>query len=165
MLLSITWIDSILVAGGKQGVIITSPDGIIWIQRNTGTTMYLMSVISAGSQLVAVGEYGTALTSSLQTNIKIPTSSHGQNNLLLRQTPFSLFVTLPNTLRGQDMHARMCTAKGNKVVEYNISGTDNKGILNLNIVIQTVKTVYADHWPIKGTSKLSTPILFYKVSI
>jgi len=33
------------------------------------------------------------------------------------------------------------------------------------VVIQTVKTVYADHRPIKGPSKLSAPILLYKVSV
>ena len=54
-LYSVKWIGTQLVAVGENGVILTSPNGMIWTSRVSGTTGYLYSVTGAGTQLVAVG--------------------------------------------------------------------------------------------------------------
>jgi hypothetical protein len=51
------------VAVGDGGAIRTSPDGVTWTPRDSGTTKNLHSVTWTGAQLVAVGEDGAVATS------------------------------------------------------------------------------------------------------
>lgn len=52
-----------LVAVGRDGTIITSPDGITWTHRDYGGTNSLFSIIWTGTQLVVMGNNGAIITS------------------------------------------------------------------------------------------------------
>ena len=52
------------VAVGSTGFILSSPDGLSWTERSSGTTSYLYSVTWGEGTFVAVGGSGTILTSS-----------------------------------------------------------------------------------------------------
>src|SRR5690606_30647588 len=63
-LTGITWTGSQLVAVGDGGTIVTSPDGVSWTTRNSGTANGLYAVAKDGgngasSRVVAVGVSGT----------------------------------------------------------------------------------------------------------
>ena len=58
-----TWTGNQLVAVGIMGTILTSPDGIDWTPRNSGTKLELYFVTWTGDQLIATGMRGTILTS------------------------------------------------------------------------------------------------------
>ncbi|MES2469657.1 MAG: M6 family metalloprotease domain-containing protein [Verrucomicrobiota bacterium] len=60
---AVIWAGSQFVAVGDAGVILTSPDGILWEGRTSGTTERLESVAWNGSMLVAVGSGGAILSS------------------------------------------------------------------------------------------------------
>ena len=51
------------VAVGEDGAILTSPDGVNWTQRTSGTSNRLRGVTYGNGLFVAVGEDGTILTS------------------------------------------------------------------------------------------------------
>jgi hypothetical protein len=51
------------VAVGELGTILTSPDGVTWTIRTSGTSAYLSGVAYGNGTFVAVGELGTILTS------------------------------------------------------------------------------------------------------
>jgi hypothetical protein len=51
------------VVGGGRGTILTSPDGVDWTPRNSGTTNFLSSATAFPAGLVAAGENGTILVS------------------------------------------------------------------------------------------------------
>jgi hypothetical protein len=59
----VTYGNGLFVAVGKYGTILTSPDGVTWTARTSGTSDYLRSVTYGNGLFVAVGEYGTILTS------------------------------------------------------------------------------------------------------
>jgi serine/threonine protein kinase len=59
----IAWSGSQFVVVGRNGTILTSPNGITWTAQNSGTNELLASVVWSGSQFVAVGTLGTILTS------------------------------------------------------------------------------------------------------
>ena len=63
MLRGITYGNSTYVAVGINGVIITSPDGETWTERESYTDKNLYNIIYENSTFVAVGEKGTILTS------------------------------------------------------------------------------------------------------
>jgi hypothetical protein len=46
-----------------NGTILTSPDGVSWTARTSGTSNSLYGVTYGNGTFVAVGEYGTILTS------------------------------------------------------------------------------------------------------
>ncbi len=48
---------------GSGGVVLTSPDGITWISRNSGTSDALLGVIYGDSIFVAVGENSSIIQS------------------------------------------------------------------------------------------------------
>lgn len=54
---------NIFVAVGTSGTIVTSPDGITWTTRTSGTTNDLWGCVYTGTQFVAVGKLSTVLTS------------------------------------------------------------------------------------------------------
>ena len=60
----VIWSGSQFVAVGTLGTIITSPDGITWTQRASGTTAILNWIVWSGNQFVAVGDGGVILTSA-----------------------------------------------------------------------------------------------------
>jgi hypothetical protein len=62
-MVSILYGGSQFVRVGRDGNILTSPDGITWTLRNSGLVYLLNSVTYGGSQYVAVGQAGTILTS------------------------------------------------------------------------------------------------------
>ncbi|TMH41738.1 MAG: hypothetical protein E6H56_06985 [Betaproteobacteria bacterium] len=56
--------EFVAVGGASNsGTILTSPDGVTWTQRASGTVNTLSGVAWSGTKLVAVGNTGTALTS------------------------------------------------------------------------------------------------------
>jgi hypothetical protein len=59
----ITYADSIFVAVGSNGDILTSPDGVTWTARDSGTSKRLESVAYGNSTFMAVGINGTVITS------------------------------------------------------------------------------------------------------
>ena len=61
---TMAWSGSLLVGVGSSGQILTSPDGIVWTNRVSGTSANLWSVTWTGSFFVVVGSFGTILTSS-----------------------------------------------------------------------------------------------------
>jgi hypothetical protein len=60
---SVAWTGSHLVAVGHHGSVLTSPDGITWTERSSGTTSALTSVVWDGKQLVAASTFGELFTS------------------------------------------------------------------------------------------------------
>lgn len=70
----VIWTGSQLVAVGgvdsadihnsaRKGIVQTSPDGIVWTERDPGTTQDLLDVVWTGTHLIAVGDSGTVVTS------------------------------------------------------------------------------------------------------
>ena len=59
----VTWSGTQFVAVGASGTILTSPDGITWTTRTSGTTSGLNAVVWSGTQFVAVGASGVIRTS------------------------------------------------------------------------------------------------------
>jgi hypothetical protein len=59
----VIWTGSLFVVVGQVGTILTSPDGITWTTRTSGTTQTLNRVGVLGSVLIAVGNTGTIVTS------------------------------------------------------------------------------------------------------
>ena len=57
--------NNTFVAVGADGIILTSPDGIVWTPRNLlGYPNYFFAVTYGNGKFVAVGTGGTVLTSS-----------------------------------------------------------------------------------------------------
>ncbi|MBL9208444.1 MAG: hypothetical protein JNN01_25400 [Opitutaceae bacterium] len=52
------------VAVGEKGVIVTSSDGVTWVSRASGTSVWLLAVTWAQGVYLAVGDNGTLLVSS-----------------------------------------------------------------------------------------------------
>lgn len=52
------------VAVGEKGVIVTSSDGVTWVNRASGTSVWLLAVTWAQGFYLAVGDNGTLLASS-----------------------------------------------------------------------------------------------------
>lgn len=59
----VTWGNNTFAVVGDKGIILTSPDGITWTERSSGTTNSLWGVTYAGGIFVALGDSGTILTS------------------------------------------------------------------------------------------------------
>ncbi|MFZ1640433.1 MAG: hypothetical protein WAV07_03150 [Candidatus Contendobacter sp.] len=76
----VAWSGSQLVTVGSAGAIRTSPDGIAWTTRTSGTTQDLYGVAWSGAQFAAVGDGGTLLTSP--DGIIWTTQSSGTTQLL-----------------------------------------------------------------------------------
>lgn len=56
--------NGLYVTVGSKGTVLTSTDGVNWIQRQSGTDKNLSSVIWGKKQFVSVGDEGTILVSS-----------------------------------------------------------------------------------------------------
>ncbi len=52
------------MAVGGGGTILTSPDGVTWTRRASGTTQHLHAVTYGNGLFVAVGSWGTVLLSN-----------------------------------------------------------------------------------------------------
>jgi hypothetical protein len=70
----VTWTGTQLVAVGRNGTILTSPDGVDWTSRISGTTNILNSVVWTGDRFVAIGFPETG-----QLALSVVTSIDGQN--------------------------------------------------------------------------------------
>ena len=64
LLSGVTYGNGTFVAVGERGSIFTSPDGVSWTRRTSGTNQSLYGVTYGNGTFVAVGESGTVLTSS-----------------------------------------------------------------------------------------------------
>ena len=64
MLEDVTYGGGIYVTVGRGGVILTSPNGISWTSRSSGTSNNLKGVAYGDGQFVAVKDYGEHLTST-----------------------------------------------------------------------------------------------------
>jgi hypothetical protein len=62
-LFDIAWSGTQFAAVGALGTILTSPDGITWTTRISGTNSPLIGITWSGTQFAAVGVNGTILTS------------------------------------------------------------------------------------------------------
>jgi PKD repeat protein len=60
---AVTYGNGTFVAVGPYGKILTSPDGITWTERDSGTSRYLNGVAFGNGTFVVVGDYGKILTS------------------------------------------------------------------------------------------------------
>lgn len=60
----VAWCDTQFVAVGSAGKIFTSPNGVTWTSRTSGTSNDLRGVASQGGIILAVGSLGTVLRSS-----------------------------------------------------------------------------------------------------
>ena len=58
------------MAAGYNGTILTSPDGVTWTSRSSGTTLYLSAITYGAGQFVVVGYRGVILTGN-GTNLNI----------------------------------------------------------------------------------------------
>ena len=58
------WRDILRNPGSHYNTIVTSTDGIVWIQRQAGTSYMLTDVVYAEGQFVAVGSPDTVITST-----------------------------------------------------------------------------------------------------
>jgi hypothetical protein len=83
----VTYGDGQFVAVGSLGTILTSTDGTVWTTRNSGTTIYLISVTYGNGQFVAVGKKGVILTSKADIMAVQP----GPNKI--SGSPFKINVT------------------------------------------------------------------------
>lgn len=54
---------TLFVAGGEGGTLLTTPDGVKWTRRATGTGASLTTALAAAGMVVVAGERGTLLTS------------------------------------------------------------------------------------------------------
>jgi hypothetical protein len=63
VLFAVAFTGSQFAAVGGAGTVCTSPDGVTWTARGTGTSSVLGSVAWSGTQLLAVDGAGAALTS------------------------------------------------------------------------------------------------------
>jgi hypothetical protein len=59
----VTYGNGIFVAVGEYGIILTSPNGMNWTERNLGITLHLNGVTYEKDIFVAIGNKGTILTS------------------------------------------------------------------------------------------------------
>ena len=64
MLNAVAWSGSQFAAVGALGTIVTSPDGVAWTVRASGTEKVLTDIVWAADRFVAVGADRTVLTSS-----------------------------------------------------------------------------------------------------
>jgi hypothetical protein len=86
---AVTWTGAQFVAVGSSlnppapgvSVILTSPDGLAWSSRTTGTRGALRAVASSGTLLVATGDL-TLLSADGATWLKAPDPSTGWNDLV-----------------------------------------------------------------------------------
>jgi hypothetical protein len=62
-LYGVTYGNGLFVVVGNDDAILTSPDGVTWTARTSGTTTYLKGVTYGNGLFVAVGSYGAILTS------------------------------------------------------------------------------------------------------
>jgi hypothetical protein len=70
------WTGSVFVLLGSNGFIATSPDGVTWTVRTSGTTNTLRGgAVGKGGTLIVVGDSGTILTSSDGGTTWVPQSS------------------------------------------------------------------------------------------
>jgi photosystem II stability/assembly factor-like uncharacterized protein len=60
----VTSTDALLIVTGYDGIILTSPDGINWTPRNSGTTRHLYAAAKSKQFYVVVGDSGTILSSA-----------------------------------------------------------------------------------------------------
>ena len=59
---SITWTGKQFIAAGEGGIM-TSRDGVSWMDRFSDNGKYLNAITWTGKQLVTVGDYGAILVS------------------------------------------------------------------------------------------------------
>lgn len=79
------------VAVGDGGKILHSSDGRTWVQRNSGTTGWIVAVTYGNGRYVAVGESGLILTSAnaiTWTAVALPGTTARLNNVLYAQNKF-----------------------------------------------------------------------------
>ena len=75
----ITHGNNIFIAIGENGMILTSTDGLNWIQGNSGTTEKLNGVAYGNNMFIVVGDNGTLLSSQdgvAWNRIYLDTSNH-----------------------------------------------------------------------------------------
>jgi hypothetical protein len=61
---AVAWSGTQLAAVGQNGAVLTSPNGVAWTVRSSGTTLAMTGVVWTGSQFVAVGDGGSIRTST-----------------------------------------------------------------------------------------------------
>ena len=66
-LIDITYGNSLFVAVGISGIILTSPDGITWTSRTSNTSNNLYGITYGNGLFVAVGGNGTGSSSIILT--------------------------------------------------------------------------------------------------
>jgi hypothetical protein len=93
----ITFGNGMFVAVGEVGTILTSPDGVNWTARSSGTTNELRGIAFGNGVFVAVGLFGTILTSTDGITWTTQTSETGTPSLegvALGNAPNPIFVVV-----------------------------------------------------------------------
>ena len=75
---AVTWAGSLLVAVGSSGRVATSPDGVNWTARESGTQVNLESVAASPQAIVATGSYPSVFRSvDAATWTEVPAQAGG----------------------------------------------------------------------------------------
>ena len=82
----ITWANGQFHVVGDFGTLLTSPDGLTWTQRATGTSQTFTSFASGNGLHIIVGDYGLILTS---TNLTTWVRQNVDSSLYLRSIHYS----------------------------------------------------------------------------
>jgi hypothetical protein len=94
---SIAFGQGLFAAVGRNGRVLTSPDGINWTSQISGTSKTLRGIVYAGGLFIAVGDHGTILTSldavtwsrrdaGTRRNLRTITVEHGKFGVIGRDT-------------------------------------------------------------------------------
>jgi hypothetical protein len=111
-----------LIAVGSSGGIYSSQNGTNWSAKTSGSNFGLRSVILAGNQLVAVGDFGTILTSTEDPISRITPHFISRQKLKIRLTKNSILFTPPNVFQGNRLTATIYSLQGQMVYRVKISG-------------------------------------------
>lgn len=129
---SVIYGNSLFVAVGNNGMILTSPDGTTWTIKNSGTTYLLSSVTYGNGQFVAVGDSGVILTSkadgtgiAFQAKPKLPDNGR----IKVKSANGSISVILPNETSADRYKVGLFTAVGKKVFSATLRA--GNGVLNI----------------------------------
>ena len=126
--------NSQFVAVGYSGICI-SPDGITWTSNNSGQSNILHSLADGDGQLIAVGDYGTILSSKtngsgviVQTEINTANSSR----IKLKVTNNIISAIVPYVSSRGQLKVGLFTLSGKRI--YSATARINNGILDIPAV-------------------------------
>lgn len=140
---AVAWSGTQLAAVGQNGAVLTSPNGVAWTVRSSGTTLAMTGVVWTGSQFVAVGDGGSIRTSADGIVWTARTSGTTKNLKAICWTGSSLVTvgdegTVLTSATGSTWTARFSnTAEELKAVVWTGSGLVAVGELGVTLTSST----------------------------